>query len=123
MSNNVRVSVILPVYGVEKYIQQTIQSVLDQTYQNFEIIVVDDESPDKSVEICQGFDDSRITIIHQKNRGLAGARNTGIRHAKGDYLAFLDGDDLWHPEKLEKHVYHLESSPNVGGELQQFCLY
>ncbi|NET52189.1 MAG: glycosyltransferase family 2 protein, partial [Merismopedia sp. SIO2A8] len=114
MNNQVRVSVILPVYGVEKYIKQTIQSVLDQTDQYFEIIVVDDESPDQSVDICQSFSDPRITIVHQKNRGLAGARNTGIRHARGEYLAFLDGDDLWHPQKLEKHVCHLQNSPNVG---------
>lgn len=109
-----KVSVILPIYGVEKYIGQTIQSVLDQTYKNFELILVDDESPDRSVEICHSFSDERITLIHQKNRGLAGARNTGIRHAKGDYLAFLDGDDLWDSEKLEKHVKHLDRSPTVG---------
>ncbi|MBF2021559.1 MAG: glycosyltransferase family 2 protein [Hydrococcus sp. C42_A2020_068] len=108
------VSVIVPVYNVEKYIAQTIRSVLNQTYSNFELIVVDDESPDKSAEICRQFQDPRIRIIHQKNRGLAGARNAGIRHAKGDYLAFLDGDDLWLPEKLEKHVQHLEASSHVG---------
>jgi glycosyltransferase involved in cell wall biosynthesis len=110
----VLVSVIVPVYGVEDYIAATIQSILDQTYQNFELIVVDDESPDQSVVICQQFNDDRIKIIHQKNRGLAGARNTGIRHAQGQYLAFLDGDDLWLPQKLEKHVEHLHHSPKVG---------
>ena len=109
-----KVSVILPVYGVEKYIRQTVQSVLDQTYDNFELIIIDDESPDRSIEICQSFADPRIKLIHQKNRGLAGARNTGIRNAKGQYLAFLDGDDLWHPQKLEKHVEHLDQSPRVG---------
>lgn len=108
------VSVIIPAYNVERYIAQTVRSVLNQTYSNFELLIIDDESPDKSVEICQQFGDPRLKIIHQKNRGLAGARNTGIRQAKGDYLAFLDGDDLWLPEKLEKHVQHLESSPNVG---------
>ena len=109
-----KVSVILPIYGVEKYIRQTIQSVLDQTYRNFELLVIDDESPDKSVDICKSFSDDRITLIHQRNRGLAGARNTGIRQAQGEYLAFLDGDDLWHPEKLEKHVRHLDQSPDIG---------
>lgn len=108
------VSVIVPVYNVEKYIAQTIRSVLNQTYSNFELIIVDDESPDRSIEICQQFLDPRIQIIHQQNRGLAGARNAGIRHAKGEYLAFLDGDDLWLPEKLEKHVQHLAASPEVG---------
>ena len=108
------VSVIVPVYNVQQYIAQTVSSVLAQTYSNFELLIIDDESPDRSVEICQQFQDSRIKIISQKNRGLAGARNTGIRHAQGDYLAFLDGDDLWLPEKLAKHVQHLESSPQVG---------
>lgn len=109
-----QVSVIIPVYGVEQFIAATVQSVLEQTYQNFELLIVDDESPDRSVEICQQFTDPRIKIIRQKNRGLAGARNTGIRHAQGEYLAFLDGDDLWLPEKLEKHITHLEHSPAVG---------
>lgn len=107
-------SVIIPTYKVEKYIAAAIESVIAQTYQNFEIIVVDDDSPDRSVEICQQFTDSRIKIVSQKNRGLAGARNTGIRHAQGDYIALLDGDDLWLPEKLEKHFEHLENSPSVG---------
>ncbi len=108
------VSVIVPVYNVENYIAQTINSVLNQTYSNFELLIIDDESPDRSIEICQQFDDSRMKIVSQKNRGLAGARNTGIRHAQGDYLAFLDSDDLWLPEKLAQHVKHLESSPQVG---------
>lgn len=109
-----KVSVIIPVYKVEKYIDATVQSVLAQTYNNFEILIIDDASPDKSIEICQKFTDPRIKIIHQANRGLAGARNTGIRHAQGEYLAFLDGDDLWLPHKLEKQIAHLENSPSVG---------
>ncbi|NEO60828.1 MAG: glycosyltransferase family 2 protein, partial [Moorea sp. SIO4G2] len=82
------VSIIIPVYGVEKYIASAVQSVINQTYQNFEVLIIDDESPDQSVNICRKLSDNRINIIHQTNRGLAGARNTGIRHAKGDYLAF-----------------------------------
>ena len=108
------VSVIVPVYNVENYIAQTLKSVLAQTYDNFELLIVDDESPDSSIEICQKFADPRVKIIRQKNRGLAGARNTGIRHAQGDYLAFLDSDDLWLPEKLARHIKHLEDSPEVG---------
>ena len=76
-----KVSVIVPAYQVEKYIGFTVTSVLKQTYKNFELIIVDDGSPDKGVEICQKFSDPRIKIIQQGNRGLAGARNTGIRHA------------------------------------------
>lgn len=108
------VSVIVPAYNIEQYISATVESVLNQTYPNFELLIIDDQSPDRSVEICQKFDDPRIKIISQKNRGLAGARNTGIRHAQGDYIALLDGDDLWLPEKLASHVEHLEASPAVG---------
>jgi glycosyltransferase involved in cell wall biosynthesis len=109
-----KISVIIPVYNVEKYIAATINSVLSQTYESFDVIIIDDGSPDNSIEICQQFTDPRIKIIRQQNRGLAGARNTGIRHAQGDYLAFLDADDIWLPEKLEKHVQHLENLPKVG---------
>lgn len=108
------VSVIIPVYKVEKYVAATVQSVLDQTYKNFELLIVDDGSPDRSVEICQQFTDPRIKIIRQENRGVAAARNTGIRHAQGKYIALLDADDLWLATKLEKHVEHLENSTHVG---------
>jgi glycosyltransferase involved in cell wall biosynthesis len=108
------VSVIIPVYKVENYIAATVQSVLDQTYENFELLIIDDGSPDRSVEICQQFTDPRIRIIRQENRGVAAARNTGIRHAQGEYIALLDADDIWVPQKLEKHVEHLDNSPEVG---------
>ncbi len=111
---NKKVSVIIPLYNAEKYIGRTLQSVLSQTYDNLEIIIVDDESPDNSVKICKQFTDSRIKILHQKNRGLPGSRNTGIRYASGDYIAFIDADDIWLPEKLAKHIAHLESNPDVG---------
>lgn len=117
-----KVSVIIPVYRVEKYIGAAIKSVLAQTYQELELLIVDDGSPDKSVEICQQFTDPRIKIISQVNRGLAGARNTGIRHAGGEYLAFLDGDDLWLSNKLERHIEHLEKSPNVGVSFSRSAL-
>lgn len=109
-----RVSVITAVYKAEKFIAKTVQSVLDQTYPHFELILVNDATPDRSIEICQQFNDPRIRILHQENRGAPGAKNTGIRHATGDYIALLDADDLWLPEKLEKHVAHLERSPDVG---------
>lgn len=109
-----KVSVIIPVYKVEKYVAATVESVLAQTYTNFELLIIDDGSPDKSIEICQQFVDDRVRIIRQENRGVAAARNTGIRQAQGEYLAFLDADDLWTPEKLAKHIEHLENSPTVG---------
>ena len=117
-----KVSVIIPVYQVEKYISAAVESVLKQTYKNFELLVIDDGSPDRSVEICRQFTDPRVRIISQQNRGLAGARNTGIRQAQGEYLAFLDGDDIWLPKKLEKHVEHLESSPAVGVSFSRSAL-
>jgi glycosyltransferase involved in cell wall biosynthesis len=109
-----KVSVVIPTYKAEKYIAATIQSVLSQTYTDFEILIIDDGSPDNSLNICRLFQDRRIRIISQPNRGLPGARNTGIREASGDFIAFLDADDVWHPQKLEKHVEHLNASPAVG---------
>ncbi|MUL39034.1 glycosyltransferase family 2 protein [Gloeocapsopsis dulcis] len=109
-----KVSVVIPVYAVEKYIADAVQSVLEQTHENLEAILVNDGTPDASIEICKQFTDPRVKIIHQTNRGASAARNNGIRHAQGDYIAFLDADDIWVPEKLEKHIHHLESSPNVG---------
>ena len=109
------ISVVIPVYNVEKYIEEALTSVLNQTYQNIEIIVVDDESPDKSIpKIEQQFHDPRIRIIKQKNRGLAGARNTGIRSANGEYVAFLDSDDFWQAKKLERHVQLMQAYPDCG---------
>ncbi len=108
------VSVIMPVYNVEKYIAQAIESVLAQTYQDFELIIVDDQSPDNSIEIYRSFHDERIRIVHQNNLGLAGARNTGIHHSKGRFIAFLDADDYWAPDKLALHVCHLENNPSLG---------
>ncbi len=109
-----KVSVVLPVFNVERYVTMSIQSVLTQTYADFELLIVDDGSTDGSLRLCQQFTDPRIQIIQQQNRGLAGARNTGIRHAKGKYIALLDSDDLFAPEKLQRHVEHLDRSPNVG---------
>jgi glycosyltransferase involved in cell wall biosynthesis len=109
-----KVSVVLPVFNVERYVAESIQSVLAQTYQDFELVIVDDGSTDHSLSICQQFTDPRIRIVQQSNRGLAGARNTGIRHAIGEYIALLDSDDCFAPEKLQRHVEHLDSSPLVG---------
>lgn len=108
------VSVIMPVYNVERYVASAIRSVLQQTYNNLELIIVDDGGKDSSLEICRSFSDPRIRIISQANRGLAGARNTGIRHARGRFIALLDSDDEWRPEKLAAHVRHLRANPELG---------
>ena len=89
------VSMIVPVYQVEKYIAQCIESVLNQTFQDFELILVDDGSKDQSGIICDSYaaKDDRIIVIHTENRGAAAARNIGLDHASGRYITFLDGDD------------------------------
>ena len=109
-----KVSIVIPLYNTEEYVQLALESALAQTYQNLEIIVVDDGSTDGGVNICRKFTDKRIRIIQQANRGLSGARNTGIRNAEGEYVAFLDADDLWVPEKVERHVEHFEQRPELG---------
>lgn len=109
-----RVSVIMPVYNVRHYVAEAVESVLGQTFPNFELLVVDDGGSDDSIDIVRTFKDARIRIISQANRGLAGARNTGIAHAKGEYIALLDSDDRWLRDKLALHVIHLDTNPDVG---------
>jgi len=106
--------VIIPVYNAEKFIKETIESVLEQTYQDFEIIIIDDGSTDKSAEVIKSFDDKRIIYTYQKNQGVSATRNIGILKSNGEYIALLDHDDLWLPEKLERQIPILESNSNVG---------
>ncbi|MEW6983598.1 glycosyltransferase family 2 protein [Colwelliaceae bacterium 6471] len=102
------VSIIIPVFNDEKYILDSIKSVLSQHYKNIEVIVVDDGSRDNSAQIINAIPDNRVKYIYQENSGSAVARNTGISHAKGEYIAFNDGDDLWAPGRLEQQVsFHL----------------
>lgn len=91
------ISVIIPVYKVEKYLNQCVDSVLNQTYKNLEIILVDDGSPDRCPEICDAYarKDERVRVIHQKNGGSSAARNAGIERHTGSYVMFLDSDDFW----------------------------
>lgn len=100
------ISVVIPLYNKEKQIAHTLQSVFNQTFQNFEVVIVDDGSTDGSVAEVEKLSDSRIRLIHQKNAGVAAARNRGIEEAKGDLIAFLDADDEWKPEYLATQ-YHL----------------
>ena len=108
------VSVVIPAFNAAKFLTGSIPSVLAQTWTDFEVIVVNDGSTDTTVECVQSFEDPRVRLVTQANRGLAGARNGGIRAARGAYIAFLDADDLWHPQKLEHHVTHLRSQSDVG---------
>ena len=99
------VSIIIPVYNAEKFIKETIDSVLNQTYDNFELILVNDCSTDKSAEIIKEYKDKRVKLLNNKvNSKAAVSRNNGIKKAKGKYICFLDADDKWDKEKLEKQV-------------------
>jgi len=110
------VTVVMPCYNVAGTVTDAVNSVLRQTYSNFELVLVNDGSTDgKTPGLCDSFcSDSRVRVIHQVNTGLAGARNAGLASARGDYVALLDSDDLYEPEKLARHVDHLASQPEVG---------
>lgn len=97
------ITVVIPVYNAENYLKPTIESILNQTYKNVEIIAVDDGSSDLSVDIIQSFA-GRVALIQQQNVGPAAARNRGVAAAKGEWIAFLDADDLWESDKLEKQM-------------------
>lgn len=101
------VSIIMPVYNTEQFVSKAIESVLHQTYKNFELIIVNDGSSDKSGNICEKFakKDQRITLIHQKNCGVAKARNVGIENAKGEYIQFLDSDDVMDDNKTAELIH------------------
>ena len=109
-----KVSVIIPAYNSMTYLPATIENVLEQTFTDFEVLVVDDGSSDRTAAWVAQIRDRRVRLISQPNQGASGARNTGITQAKGEYLAFLDADDLWHPTKLEKQVRCLDNHPEVG---------
>lgn len=114
--DNPTVSVVIPTYNRAQLIARSIKSVLSQTYQDFEIIIVDDGSTDNTEEVVSSFNDERIRYIrHEKNKGEAAARNTGIKAAKAEFIASQDSDDEWLPEKLAKQVNILkDASPKVG---------
>jgi hypothetical protein len=109
------VSVVIPAYNQADFLPETVQSVLNQTYQNFEIIVVNDASSDNTDEVMAQLKNPRLKyIVHEKNQRLSAARNTGINASKGEILFLLDADDLFHPEKLETHVKFLNEHPEIG---------
>lgn len=112
MENQALISVIIPVYNVETYLRECVESVLKQTYQNFEIILVDDGSTDSSGNICDEYagNDERICVIHQKNSGPSKTRNTGLENAAGEYIYFLDSDDYININALELLVNTAKSN-------------
>ena len=107
-------SVVIPMYNVENYIEATIRSVLCQTFNDYEVIVVNDGSSDSSAQIVSSIKDDRIILVNQYNEGVSSARNTGIRHARGSYIAWLDSDDIWHPQYLEMAYQAFALNPDIN---------
>ena len=118
---NPQISVIVPVYNVERYLEKCVRSVLNQTFADFELILIDDGSTDGSTALCDRLEniDSRIRVIHQENRGLAAARNRGIEASRGQYLIFLDSDDYWSGNVLDELLKTLRET---GAEMVLFPL-
>ena len=109
-----KVSVVIPAYNAMSYLPETVGSVSRQTFSDFEVLIVDDGSSDQIVQWASQVTDPRVKLISQQNQGVSAARNTGIVQAQGQYIAFIDADDLWEPTKLEKQVRCLEDNPAVG---------
>jgi glycosyltransferase involved in cell wall biosynthesis len=114
--DDINLSVIIPTYNRAHLVGRAIQSVLDQTYQDFELIIVDDGSTDNTEEVVKSFNDKRVRYIkHERNKGVSAARNTGIKATRSKYIAFQDSDDIWQPEKLKKQMAAFSSAPSKCG--------
>lgn len=107
------VSVIIPTYNCAAFVEESIRSVLDQSYRRLECIVIDDGSTDDTPAVLAAIDDPRLVVIRTENRGISAARNTALDHARGDYIAFQDADDRWCPGKLERQVAIMEAESDV----------
>lgn len=115
---NPLVSVVMPVYNCEKYLETAVESVIGQTYENWELILVDDGSTDQSGELANRLSSSdlRISVVHNKhNSGVSVSRNNGTKAARGSWVAFLDSDDVWMPEKLEKQIAVVNTDEQADG--------
>lgn len=110
----VKVSVIVPAYNSEATVKATIQSILAQTFHDFELLIIDDGSTDGTAQVAQAIEDDRIRVLSYENGGLATARNRGIDEAQGELLSFIDADDLWTPEKLQDQVDALAANPEAA---------
>lgn len=124
------ISVVIPVYNGEKTIRETIESVINQTFGDFELIVIDDGSQDSTLDIVKSISDARLKVFSFPNEGLATSRNRGINLACGEYISFIDADDLWTPDKLEAQLKALQTHPQAAvayswtdciDESGQFC--
>ncbi len=110
-------SVIIPLYNKENYLKNTLNCVFNQTFVDFEVIVVNDGSTDNSIKVVEEYKDERLIVIHQKNQGVSVARNTGMAHAKANYLCFLDADDLWKTNHLQVFYDTIAKFP----EAKMYC--
>ena len=121
MEHRMKISVVIPVYSVAKYLPECVNSVLNQSYEHIEIILVDDGSADESPAICEHYATSypNVKVIHKENGGLSDARNQGIKSATGEYIAFLDGDDFW--DDQEALVQLVERLNITGADVLNFC--
>ncbi|MDY0387773.1 MAG: glycosyltransferase family A protein [Methanolobus sp.] len=117
------ISVVIPLYNKEPYIKRAIDSVLSQKIEDFELIIVDDGSTDKSAEVVQSINDERIKLMQQENAGVSAARNRGIKEAKADLIAFLDADDEWLPDFLEISLELWQKYPNAGAYFTGYIQY
>ncbi|MGC9528715.1 MAG: glycosyltransferase, partial [Limnospira sp.] len=108
------ISVVIPVYNGEKTIRETVESVLKQTFTDFELLIIDDGSTDSTPAILSSFTDPRLQVLSYPNAGLAASRNRGISGATGQYISFIDADDLWTPDKLEAQLQALTNNPEAA---------
>ena len=108
-----KISIVIPLYNAEKYIKKCIESILNQSYKNIELIVVNDGSTDKSAEVCSKIKDKRLIFINQSNFGAPAARNNGLSVATGKYIMFFDSDDVLDPNYLEKQLYDINSNKSM----------
>ena len=108
------ISVIIPVYNGEKTIKQTIESVLNQTFRDFELLIINDGSQDATLEIIQAINDERIQVFSYQNSGVSASRNRALTKAKGEFISFIDADDLWTPNKLELQLKALQDNPQAA---------
>ena len=115
MSDSI-ISIVMPTYNAAKFIHQTIQSVLNQSLSDFEYLILDDGSSDRSLAIAREYalGDRRIQVFSHPNQGVSATRNRGIKLARGNLIAFLDADDIWFPDKLAAHVEHFQANPNLA---------
>lgn len=119
---NQKVSVVIPCYNYARFLKCTVKSLQEQTYQNWEAIIVDDGSTDDTKKIASNLvmEDPRVRYLHQQNSGTSAAKNSGIKLAQGDYLLFLDADDLITPNKLESHIRHFANNPCIDISYSRF---